>query len=88
MRPRGSSFATTVTPVETPKQETITTNGMKNVSAANSQNSCLFSDRGGHTLVRSPQIRKKMRREKIDFLKGKWSPFWMFEGRTHEQRLQ
>lgn len=71
-RPRGSSFATAVTPVKTSVQENLTTNGMKgNVPTTNSQSSCLFCNKSGHTLGRCPQIRKKMHREKIDFLKEK-----------------
>lgn len=70
-RPRGSSFATTVTPVATPAQENLTSGMEKNVSITKCQNSCLFCNKSGHTLERCPQIRKKLHRDKIDFLKEK-----------------
>lgn len=85
---RGSSFATIITCPRTPVLEHATTNSMKiPPSTTNSLHLCLFCRRSGHSLEQCPHILKKTHRERMDFLKGKGSLFWMPKNRTHEQTL-
>jgi len=62
-----SSFATTVTPMET----AVESNGVERNLFISSHNYCLFCNKIDHTLERCPQMKKKKHREKIDFLKEK-----------------